>query len=85
MDFWTHCSPPMSLCLCLQVRLADGVRVGGSRLEGELVDLSGRPASLGVCTHEDLICVLAVRPVRSCCRLSVVIWLCWDNQEMGWG
>ncbi|KAG2443807.1 hypothetical protein HXX76_002150 [Chlamydomonas incerta] len=43
------------------VRLADGVRVGGSRLEGELVDLSGRPASLGVCTHEDLICVLAVR------------------------
>jgi hypothetical protein len=44
-----------------QVRLADGVRVGGSRLEGELVDLSGRPASLGVCAHEDLICVLAVR------------------------
>ncbi|KAG2436593.1 hypothetical protein HYH02_011530 [Chlamydomonas schloesseri] len=43
------------------VRLADGVRVGGSRLEGELVDLSGRPAGLGVCAHEDLICVLAVR------------------------
>ncbi|KAG2495060.1 hypothetical protein HYH03_006671 [Edaphochlamys debaryana] len=43
------------------VRLSDGVRVGGSRLEGELVDLGGRPGSLGISVHEDLITVLAVR------------------------
>ncbi|EFJ49606.1 hypothetical protein VOLCADRAFT_89496 [Volvox carteri f. nagariensis] len=43
------------------VRLSDGVRVGGSRLESELVDLSGRSSSVGICVHEDLIAVLAFR------------------------
>ncbi|GLC36866.1 hypothetical protein PLESTM_000512400 [Pleodorina starrii] len=43
------------------VRLCDGVRVGGSRFEGELVDLSGRPSGLGVSVHEDLIAVLTLR------------------------
>ncbi|GIM03130.1 hypothetical protein Vretimale_7920 [Volvox reticuliferus] len=43
------------------VRLSDGVRVGGSRLERELVDLTGRPGNLGISVHEDLIAVLALR------------------------
>ncbi|KXZ49238.1 hypothetical protein GPECTOR_22g830 [Gonium pectorale] len=43
------------------VRLSDGVRLGGRSFEGELVDLGGRPGSLGISVHEDLVAVLAVR------------------------
>ncbi|GIL51140.1 hypothetical protein Vafri_7201 [Volvox africanus] len=43
------------------VRLSDGMRVGGSRLECELVDLTGRPGNMGISVHEDLIAVLALR------------------------
>ncbi|GLI62064.1 hypothetical protein VaNZ11_004492 [Volvox africanus] len=43
------------------VRLSDGMRVGGSRLDCELVDLTGRPGNLGISVHEDLIAVLALR------------------------